>query len=89
MIVDEHTVGLGRYFRAGYLGPVASSFTLAWLATHRGRLRTFLFGLKRLTITVSWDTGGGRSLDHDEAEIEALRRIVYGPKKTNQKRGAR
>lgn len=65
----------------GYLGPFSSSLTLAWLATHRDRLRSLVVGGKRLTLLVIWDTKGSLTVAHSEAEVEALREIVYGPRR--------
>lgn len=74
---DERTIN-GRYRAAGYLGPVMSSFTLAWLASHRARLRTFLLGGKRLSVLVVWDTKGARKVGQSDADVEAVRQLVYG-----------
>ena len=63
----------------GFLGPTSSSFTLAWLATHRDRLRTFIAGGKRLSVLIVWDTRGAQTVDHDDDEVDAIARIVYGP----------
>lgn len=83
--VDERTV-TGKYRTLGFLGPKSSSFTLAWLATHRDRLRTLVAGGKRLSVLVIWDTQGARQLHHDEDEVEAMRRIVYGPENTGSQK---
>lgn len=63
----------------GLLGPVSSSFTLAWLATHRRRLRMLLLGGHRLSVLFVWDAKGQQRVDHDDDEVAALQRIVYGP----------
>lgn len=77
-LADEHTIdGRGRLW--GFLGPVASSFTFAWLATHRGRLRTLVIGGRRLSFLVVWDSKGDDLVDHDDDEVDAIRRLVYGP----------
>lgn len=62
----------------GFLGPWSSSFTLAWLATHRDRLRTFLLGGHRLTVLVVWDTKGQVLACRTEADVDAVRQIVNG-----------
>lgn len=75
---DEHT--LRRNDRIiGTLGPHASTFTLAWLATHRDRLHTFIAGGHHLSILIVWDRKGRTSVEHDKVEILALKRIVDGP----------
>jgi hypothetical protein len=75
--LDERTVS-GKYRAAGYLGPLSSSFTLAWLASHRGRLRSLLLGGKRLSILVVWDTEGSEDVDHPTADVVAIRQLVHG-----------
>lgn len=77
-IADECVLAPTRNRLWGFMGPVASSFTLAWLATHRGRLRTLILGGRRLSVLVVWDRKGTEELDHSEAEVDALRTIVYG-----------
>lgn len=77
--IDERTLRIGGNRAFGVLGPVSSCFTLAWLATHRKRLRTLLLGGKRLSVLVVWDRKGSEKVPHDDAEVLALRRIVYGP----------
>lgn len=74
---DERTVE-GRYRVFGYLGPVSSCFTLVWLATHRDRLRTIVLGGKRLSVLVIWDTQGDRPACRSDADVEAVRQVVYG-----------
>jgi hypothetical protein len=66
----------------GFLGPRSSSFTLAWLATHRDRLRSMVLGGKRLTVLVIYDRRGAELVPHDDVELEAIRRLVYGPEPT-------
>lgn len=77
---DNHSITLCDR-TIGVLGPLASSFTLAWLATHRGRLRTLVLGGRKLSVLVVWDRAGRTLVDHDDDEVAALRRIVYGPRK--------
>lgn len=72
----------------GYLGPFSSSFTLAWLATHRDRLRTLILGGRRLSVLLIWDTKGGTYVDHDDEEVAAIKRLVYGPAGPNADGGA-
>lgn len=75
---DEHAMTIGpRAF--GFLGPVSSCFTLAWLASHRGRLHSLFLGGKRLSLYVVWDSQGSRLVEHDDAEVDAIRRLTYGP----------
>jgi hypothetical protein len=62
----------------GLLGPFASSFTLAWLATHRGRLYSLLLGGKRLSLLVIYDSHGKRIVQRDDREIDAIKTIVWG-----------
>jgi hypothetical protein len=77
LITDERTMRT-EHRVAGYLGPRSSSFTLAWLASHRERLRTLLVGGKRLSVLVIWDTQGAREVDRNDADVEALRQVVLG-----------
>jgi len=53
--------------------------TLAWLATHRNRLRSLHFGGHRLSIVFLWDDKGRAEVDHSQEEVDALVRVVYGP----------
>lgn len=76
--VGDERVLSGRNRAVGFLGPLASTFTLAWLATHRDRLHTFLLGGKRLSVLVVWDTAGSALADRSDADVEAIRQIVYG-----------
>lgn len=74
---DERTVLHGsRMF--GLLGPVSSSFTLAWLASHRGRLRTLILGGRRLSLLVVYDTQGSRKVEHSDREVDAIGRLTFG-----------
>jgi hypothetical protein len=76
---DERVIGKAR--RYGFLGPVASSFTLCWLASHRGRLRSLILGGRRLVVIVAWDSKGTeRNPRRTDAEVEAIRLITYGPR---------
>lgn len=75
--VDEHTIS-GKYRTAGVLGPVSSCFTLAWLASHRGRLRTLLLGGKKLGVLVMWDSQGGKTVDRSADDERAIAQLVYG-----------
>ncbi len=78
MSARGHSLHVGdRYFAAG--GSVSTCLTLAWLATHRGRLRSLVLGGHRLSILVVWDCKGREELKHSEEEVAALTRIVYGP----------
>lgn len=74
---DERTVE-SKYRVAGFLGPRSSSFTLAWLAGHRERLRTMIVGGRRLSVLVLWDRRGPEEVAWSDADVEALRQIVYG-----------
>lgn len=74
---DERTVAVGDR-RIGILGPFSSSLTLAWMATHRDRLRALLLGGKRLSVLVTWDRRGAERVEHSDAEVDALHTIVYG-----------
>lgn len=76
--MDERTLE-GENRVAGFLGPQSSSFTLAWLAGHRDRLRTLILGGKRLSVLVVWDRKGTQEVHRTEAEVDAIRTIVYGP----------
>lgn len=78
LTADERTLTY-RDRTIGFLGAMSSSFTLAWLATHRDRLRSFILGGPRLTVLVVWDTRGARPVDHSDVEVDALAVIVYGP----------
>lgn len=75
---DERTL-TGRHRTCGYLGPWSSSFTFAWLATHRDRLQTLILGGKRLSMLFVWDSRGAEPVHRSEQEIEAVRTIVLGP----------
>lgn len=68
----------GVYRAAGYLPPIASSFTLAWLASHRDRLHTLILGGKRLSVLVVWDSKGGTVVDRTRFDEEAIRQLTYG-----------
>ena len=74
---DERTI-TGRYRTAGYLGPWSSSITLAWLASHRGRLHTLLAGGKRISMLVIWDTRGAELVKRSEADVAAIDTLVNG-----------
>lgn len=76
---DDHTL-TGRLRTVGWLGPVSSCFTLAWLATHRDRLHTFVLGGKRLSVLVIWDERGEELANRSEADVDAVRQIVRGDK---------
>lgn len=78
MSLGRSRVLQGKYRRAGVLGPFSSSLTLAWLATHRDRLTTVLLGGKRLCVLAAWDSGGSASVEHSDAEIDAIHQLVYG-----------
>lgn len=73
----ERAVGRGERVW-GYFTGRKASFTLAWLATHRDRLRLLVLGGKRLSLIVLWDDKGMERVDHSDAEVAALRTIVYG-----------
>lgn len=76
---DERTITRGDRL-IGLLGPKSSSFTFAWMATHRDRLRTLVLGGHRLSVLVVWDRKGRTRIDHDDDEVAAIRRLVYGAK---------
>lgn len=76
-IRDEMTLTRGDRV-IGYMGKIASSFTLAWLASHRGRLRTWIFGGRRLSLLIVWDDQGNREVDRTDADLEAIRRLTFG-----------
>lgn len=78
MIADERTIKRNDRI-AGYLGPVASSFTLAWLASHRNRLRSFILGGHKISVVVAYDSKATKRLRHEAVEVAALETIVYGP----------
>lgn len=64
----------------GLFGHLASSFTLAWMASHRGRLRTILIGGRRLSIILSWDTKGREKVERDQDTLDAIYTLTYGVK---------
>jgi len=70
---------IGRHRMLALHGARASSLTLAWLATHRDRLRSLVFGGKRLSVLVVWDTKGATDVEHDDIEVACIKRIVEGP----------
>lgn len=75
---DEHALKLGD--RAIVLGgPLTTSLTLAWLASHRGRLRSLIFGGHRLSVLVVWDRKGRELVERSDEDVAALARVVYGP----------
>lgn len=74
---DERSV-VWRDRMAGALGPHSSSMMLAWLASHRDRLRTLILGGKRLSVLVIWDSGGAEKTDRTEADVAAIEQLVYG-----------
>lgn len=76
-IGDERSLN-GRYRMAGLLGPMSSTFTLAWLASHRDRLRTLALGGKRLSVLVVWDTKGLALADRSDDDVDAVYQLVYG-----------
>lgn len=75
--LDEHVLN-GENWIVGFLGPLASTFTLAWLASHRGRLRSVILGTKRLTIFVSYDTQAGADAAREDSDLDAIYSLVYG-----------
>lgn len=75
---DEHAIQTEHHI-CGYLGPWSSCFTLAWLASHRDRLRSLILGGKRLTILVVWDTAGTRDAARSDEDVDAIRTLVNGP----------
>lgn len=74
---DEHVVGFGDR-TIGALGPLASVFTLAWLASHRDRLRTLIVGGHRLSVLVIWDSAGRKHATRSEDDIRAVYQLTYG-----------
>lgn len=78
-MADKRTLRAGPR-TVGFLGPRSTSFTLAWLATHRDRLRTLLLGGTRLSVLVIWDRRGAELVPHDDDEVAAIRRLIYGPR---------
>jgi hypothetical protein len=62
----------------GYMGKRASSFTLAWLASHRDRLRTWIVAGHRLSVLVIWDDQGTRKVERNDADLEAIEQLTYG-----------
>lgn len=77
-LADEHSVNSEHYV-AGLLGPRSTSFTLAWLARHRGRLHSLLLGGRRLTLLVVYDSGGAKPTPRpSELEVACLRVVING-----------
>jgi hypothetical protein len=74
---DERALRLGDR-TVGVLGPMSSSFTLAWLASHRGRLRTALLGGHRLSILIVYDRHGRKRVQRSDADVDAIRQIALG-----------
>lgn len=62
----------------GYMGTRASSFTLAWLASHRDRLRTLIFAGHRLSVLLIWDSQGNRKVPRTEMDRAAIEQLTYG-----------
>jgi hypothetical protein len=74
---DDRTITRGE--RAiGFLGPQSSSATLAWLASHRGRLHSFILGGRRLSLWVGWDSKGSEYVDRSDDDVAAIYQLVYG-----------
>jgi hypothetical protein len=74
---DEHIfTGVSR--AVGLLGPRSSSFTLAWLASHRDRLTTLMLGGKRVVLLLIYDKKGGANVERTDGEVAAIGTIVYG-----------
>lgn len=74
---DERTVRT-EYGVIGFLGNISSSFTLAWLASHRDRLSTFIVGRKRLSVLVIWDSKGAALAARDDIDVAAIGRLTFG-----------
>lgn len=77
-LIDERVVRPGQHRIAGFLGPISSSFTLAWLASHHERMRTLILGSKRLSVLVIWDTRGSATQPHSDADVAAITQLTYG-----------
>ncbi len=77
LLSDERTLKVGNRI-IGFLGPRSASYTFAWLASHRDRLRAFVIGGKRLSITISWDSKGASNVNQTERDVAAIAQLVYG-----------
>ena len=85
---DDHSITVADRTVAA-LGPHSSSFTLAWLASHRDRLRTLLLGGRRLSLLVVWDREGRTPApERSQLEVDAIETVVYGPKRAARQRAA-
>lgn len=77
-LTDERSIST-EHRVAGLLGPRSTSFTLAWLARHRGRLHSLLLGGRRLTLLVIYDHGGAEPAPRpSELEVACLRVVING-----------
>lgn len=55
------------------MGPFMTSFTFAWMAAHRGRIRSVLLGGHRFGVIFFWDKGAGEEHNTTELDIAAIR----------------
>jgi hypothetical protein len=82
---DERVIERGDRL-IGYLGPWASCLTLAWLASHRNRLRMLTFGGHKLSVLIMWDTKGRTRVNRTPAQDEAIRTLIGPAPDPNPKR---
>lgn len=75
--IDERSIGRNDRV-AGVLGSRGSTFTLAWLASHRDRLRTLILGGHRLSVLIIWDRKGRTPTERSDADMEAIYQLTYG-----------
>lgn len=78
VITDEHIVDLPNGRVAGALGYLASSFRFAWLASHRGRLRTAFFCGRRVAIFLTYDEKGFESARQTDKDVSAIAQLAWG-----------
>lgn len=74
---DERSLTIGGR-AVGLFGPVSSSVLLAWLASHRHRLRTVLLGGGRLSVLIIWDRKGYELVQRSSADEAAIYQLTYG-----------
>lgn len=62
----------------GLLGHRQSSFLMAWLASHRGRLSTLILGGHRFSLALFYDNAGSKQVSRSKADEHAIYQLTYG-----------
>jgi hypothetical protein len=76
VVRDERVFLRWRDRIVSYMGPFTTSFTFAWIAAHRGRIRSFWLGGHKLGIIVLWDKGGLAKQEMSELDIAAIKVLM-------------